>query len=296
MAHVIQTEALIKEGVITTDQGNIIARRSGRVMVSLVINAVLCIGIIAAAAGFIGLLVDALAVAVVGGLFLAIGATILVKATDVYRMFGTASDLISAAMLTGGSSIEVLDVFGEQSGRLALLVIGLIGAAVTVVLHREGRESTKFLTGSILLMTSAMHIGGLYVWAGAAEILGFAVPMIHLYVAIATFAVGMFIDVRLITALAIVPFSQMLDTGTFYWNAMNAFYRPETTLSSVQLSVTMARLCRRCRTADRPLSSPHAYLWYHGVYRCQPVLSRGQFVGRHRGKPYLGTGFSRLQR
>jgi hypothetical protein len=144
MAHVIQTEALIKEGVITTDQGNIIARRSRRVMVSLVINAVLCIGIIAAAAGFIGLLADALAVAVVGGLFLAIGATILVKATDVYRMFGTASALIGAAMLTGGSSIEVLDVFGEQSGGLALLVIGLIGAAVTVVLHREGRESTKF--------------------------------------------------------------------------------------------------------------------------------------------------------
>jgi hypothetical protein len=51
MAHVIQTEALVKEGVITSDQGNIIARRSRQVMVSLVINAVLCFGIIAAAAG-----------------------------------------------------------------------------------------------------------------------------------------------------------------------------------------------------------------------------------------------------
>ena len=118
MAHVIQTEALVKEGVITSDQGNIIASRSRQVMVSLVINAVLCFGIIAAAAGFIGLLADALAVAIVGGLFLAIGATILVKATDVYRMFGTASALIGAGMLTGGASIEILDVFGEQSGGL----------------------------------------------------------------------------------------------------------------------------------------------------------------------------------
>jgi hypothetical protein len=240
MAHVIQTEALVKEGVITSDQGNIIARRSRQVMVSLVINAVLCFGIIAAAAGFIGLLADALAVAIVGGLFLAIGATILVKATDVYRMFGTASALIGAGMLTGGASIEILDVFGEQSGGLALLVLGLIGAAVTALIHRKGVENTGFLTGSILLMTAAMHIGGLYVWAGAAEVSGFAVPMIHLYAAVVIFGTGVFIDVRLITALAIVPFAQMLDTGTFYWNAMYAFYSPETTLSIVQLSVAMA--------------------------------------------------------
>jgi len=240
MAHVIQTEALVQEGVITPDQGNIIARRSRQVMVSLVINSVLCFGIIAAAAGFIGLLADALAVAIVGGLFLAIGAAILVKATDIYRMFGTASALIGAGMLTGGASIEIIDIFEAQSGGLVLLVIGLIGAAVTAMIHRKGVEHTAFLTGSILLMTAAMHISGLYLWSGAAEMSGAVVPMIHLYVAVVTFAVGMFVDVRFITALAIIPFAQMLDTGTFYWNAMYAFYSPETTLSIVQLSVAMA--------------------------------------------------------
>ncbi len=104
MAHVIQTEALVKEGVITSDQGNIIARRSRQVMVSLVINAVLCFGIIAAAAGFIGLLADALAVAIVAGLFLAVGATSLVKASVVYRMSGTASAPLGLCALPRAAS------------------------------------------------------------------------------------------------------------------------------------------------------------------------------------------------
>lgn len=121
-----------------------------------------------------------------------------------------------------------------------MLGLGLIGAVITAALHQKGSDRTGFLTGSILLMTTAMHIGGLYLWAGDADLPGAIVPMLHLYVATITLAVGIFIDVRLITALAIVPFAQMLDTGTFYWHAMYAFYSPETTLSILQLSVAMA--------------------------------------------------------
>jgi hypothetical protein len=240
MAHVIQTEALIEEGVITLDQGNIIASRSRQVMVSLAINSVLCFGIIAAAFGFVFWLADALAVAIVGGLFLAIGAAILVKSTDIYRMFGNAAALIGAGMLSGGASIEFVDKLGEQTGGLILLSVGLIGAIVTAAIHRKGVKHTGFLTGSILLMAAAMHIGGLYLWAGSMDMSGAIVSLVHFYVAAVLFTVGMFIDVRFVTALAIVPFAQMLDTGTFYWSAMYAFYSPESTLSILQLSVAMA--------------------------------------------------------
>ena len=285
MAHVIQTEALVEEGVITSDQGAIIARRSRQVMVSLVINTVLCFGIIAAAAGFIGLLADALAVAVVGGLFLGIGATLLVKSTDLYRMFGTASALIGAGMLTGGASIEILDIFGKQSGGLMLMIIGLVGAAIAAFFTRHGPEHTGFLTGSILLMTGAMHIGGLYLWAGSAEVSGAAVPMLHFYVAAAIFAVGTFIDVRFITALAIIPFAQMLDTGTFYFHAMYAFYSPEATLSIVQLAVAMA-ICVAVagRLTDRYRRHTHMFgiMAFIVANLCFLVGSlRGDVVGSH---------------
>lgn len=240
MAHVIQTDALMEEGIISAAQGAIIARRSRQVMVSLVINAVLCFGIIAAAAGFIGLLADALAVALVGGLFLGVGATILVKSGDVYRMFGTAAALIGAGMLAGGASVEILDKLGQGDGGGMLAVLGFVAALVTAFIQRKGVPNTGFLTASILLMTMAMHLGGIYAWAEAINASGVIVPLIHLYVTAALIFVGIFIDVRLITALAIVPFAQMLETGTFYWHAMYAFYSPESTLSILQLGIAMA--------------------------------------------------------
>lgn len=239
MAHVIRTEALVDEGVITADQGALIARRSRQVMVSLAINTVLCFGIIAAAFGFILLLANAVAIAIVGGLFLTIGALILAKSADIYRMFGNAAALIGAGMLTGGASVELLDQLGQSTGGKALFALGLIGGAITTVIHAKGSKQAGFLTGSIIVMTAAMHIGGLYLWATAGEFSGAIVPLVHVYVAAITFAVGLFIDVRFITALAIVPFAQMLDTGTFYWSATYAFYSPEPTLSILQLSVAM---------------------------------------------------------
>lgn len=240
MAHVIQTEALVEEGVISFEQGAIIASRSRQVMVSLVINSVLCFGIIIAAAGFIGLLADALAVAVVGGLFLGGGVWILGKVADVYRMFGTASALIGAGMLTGGAALEILDILPISSAGLVLAALGAVGAIITAFLHRKGAAHTAFLTSSILLMTGAMHLAGIYVWLSANEILGSAGSLVHLYATAVIVAVGLFIDVRFVTALAIVPFAQALETGTFYWSAMYAFYSPETTLSILQMGVAMA--------------------------------------------------------
>lgn len=64
--------------------------------------------------------------------------------------------------------------------------------------------------------------------------------MTHGYVAAVLIGLGMMIDVRLVTALAIIPFAQMLDTGTFYWHAMYAFYSPDSTLSILPLGLAMA--------------------------------------------------------
>jgi len=138
-------------------------------------------------------------------------------------MFGTASALIGAGMLTGGASIEILDGLGEQTGGLVLIGLGALGAALAAYFFKNGTERTSFLSGIILLMTGAMHLGGLYLWAGAAELGEVAVPLVHFYVAAATLAMGMFIDVRLITALAIIPFAQMLDTTcVFSWGVCGA--------------------------------------------------------------------------
>ena len=240
MAHVIQTEALIEEGIITSDQGDIIARRSRQVMVSLVINAVLCFGIIAAAIGFVFWLADALAVAIVGGLFLAIGAFVLVKADEIYRMFGNAAALIGAGMLSFGGMFDLVDKLGAQTGGLVLIGIGAVATLACSAAFLRSPSHARFLTGSLILMAASLHIGGIYIWGEAVQMSGLPVPMAHFYVTLLMIGLGLLIDVRVVTALAIVPFAQMLETGTFYWGAMYAFYSPESTLSIVQLSIAMA--------------------------------------------------------
>ena len=70
--HVVaDTDQLVADGVITQPQAEEIRARARDTMVTLAVNTLLCAGIIAATAGFIFWLADALSVAVLGGLMLA---------------------------------------------------------------------------------------------------------------------------------------------------------------------------------------------------------------------------------
>jgi hypothetical protein len=55
-------------------------------------------------------------------------------------------------------------------------------------------------------------------------------------------AAGTFTNVRAVTALAIIPFAQALDTGTAYFHAVYVFYSPEPTLTILQMAALVA-LC-----------------------------------------------------
>lgn len=240
MAHVIQTETLVAEGILTADQGIVIARRSRQVMVSLAINSVLCLGIIAAAIGFVFLLANALAVAIVGGLFLVAGGYVLLKSDALYQMFGNAAALIGAGMLTFGAMFDLVDKLGQRSGGIALIALGAAALVGTVLLFLRSPSHVRFLTGSLVLLAGSLHVTGLYIWGGAVDLSGFSVPLTHAYVALLMIGAGILIDVRVVTALAIFPFAQVLETGTFYQSAMYAFYSPEPTLSILLMGGAMA--------------------------------------------------------
>lgn len=79
-------------------------------------------------------------------------------------------------------------------------------------------------------------MAGLYYAVSHADISGWPMPFVHFYVFAAIAGCGLLLDVRFITALVIVPFAQMLDTGTYYFNAAYVFYSPEPTLSILQMS------------------------------------------------------------
>lgn len=241
MHSLADTKQLVLDGVITPDQARTIETRARDLMVSLSINVLLSAGILAATGGMIFWLADATAVAVAGTLLLAIGLLILAKAGDSVRMFGNAAALIGAGMLIGGAGLELVDKYPDQAG----WIMSVGGAIVMVIAGRAmvwGGLTTRFVQGAILLMGLALHLSGVGVLAEDLGIDGPLRALVFLYAAILIAGAGWLVNVRFVTALAIAPFAQMLDTGTAYFHAAYVFYSPEPTLTIVQMGVLVAAM------------------------------------------------------
>jgi len=250
--HVIaDTEGLVADGTLTPDQARVLEGRSREVMISLAVNAILCFGIIAATAGFIFWLAEPLAVAVTGALMLAAGLAVLARGQDTYAMFGNSAVLIGVGMLLGGAAVELIDKHEGMAGWV-LAPGGLLVTWICLWRWRTGGWSARFVLGTILLMGLSLHLGGIEALVHQYGIESPLRNLILLYYAAALAGAGWQLDVRLVTATALVPFAQVLETGTAYFHAVYAFYSPEPTLTILQMSLLIgASMWGVARTAER---------------------------------------------
>ena len=235
MEYLANTDQLVRDGVLTEDQASEIQARSRETMMTLAINALLVGGIITATLGLIFWLAEPMPVAIAGLLALIAGALVLRRGNEKYRIFGNASALIGAGMLLGGASIELVKRLEDGAAIYLFLTGGAVTAAAAYA-YRRGGEGLQFLTGSIALMGGAVHLAGLIMF----EPSGLGATIAYGYSAALIFALGMLVDVRLISALAIIPLAQMLDTSTAYFHAAYVFYSPEPALSILQMAVLIA--------------------------------------------------------
>ena len=236
MYYVAQTDQLVADGVINPVQADEIQARARAAMIALCVNSLLIAGIVAATLGLVFFLASALSVAVCGGLFLGGGLLILRYGAELYRMFGNASALIGAGMLISGTGFELADKVPDIAGVL-MAIIGAVLAGLFLWRFKAGFARLRFAYGAVLVMAAALHLTGIYAAAHEFDLSGWPMPFIHFYVFALIAALGLILDLRIITALAIVPFAQMLDTGTYYFTAAYVFYSPESTLSILQMSV-----------------------------------------------------------
>lgn len=239
MHAVADTDRLVADGIITPEQAGEIEVRAREAMIGLAVNAVLVFGILAATGGLILWLASPLAVAIGGALALLCGLLVLLRGGTMLRMFGNAATLIGAGMLLGGGAVELLDKHPETAGG-PMAVVGAVIAALAALALRRAGEAARFATAAILLMGLALHLGGLAYLMGRNEVSGLPITLYYLYTAALLAWGGWRIDLRLVTALAIVPFAQMLDTSTFYFHAAYVFYSPEPTLSILQMGLLIA--------------------------------------------------------
>lgn len=236
MTHVIQTEQLLAEGILNQAQAEEIIRRSRETMLGLVVNLLLTGGIIAAALGFVFWIADPAGVAILGLIFLVIGTAVLLRNSELYRMLGNAAALIGAGMLFAGATIELADKY-DGIVHWVLLPIGAIAAACAAWAYPRVSAHLRFAAGSVGLMGLAVHLAGGLFALEYFSVSGLPVSLFSLYAAVVIGLAGWFVDVRFVTALAIVPFAQALNTSVDYFHAAYVFYSPESTLTIIQMAL-----------------------------------------------------------
>lgn len=236
MYAVADTNVLVADGVLSRAQADHIEAMSRQNMVALAIHSILFVGILAATGGLIFWLGTPMSVAVAGAMFLAAGYLVLVRGAKQFSMFGNSAALIGAGLLLGGATLELIDTFEDLAGPVLALGGGVLAVGL-VWLRAHHARLAPFVFGATLAMAVAVHLTGVVAWLSFAEATGWPLALAQGYGALVLVALGTHLDVRLITALAIVPLAQMLDTGTFYQHAIYAFYSPESTLTILQMAV-----------------------------------------------------------
>ncbi|MEO0487819.1 MAG: hypothetical protein AAF092_18115 [Pseudomonadota bacterium] len=248
--HVLaDTQALVAHGVISPHQAREIEQRGRAKMVSLAANAILIAGIMAATGGLIFWLADARAVALLGLAALGMGTLVGRRFPS---MISGAATLIGAGLLIGGGALELVTSHDAIAGP----VLATVGAGIAAAAAWRAKPPS-FVTRAIGLMGLAAHLLGAGHIIDAAALSGLPLSAFWLYATALLVAAGWWLDVRLVTALAIVPFAQALETGTFYWHATYAFYSPESTLSILQMSAAIA-LCLALVKGRTPRHARHA--------------------------------------
>ena len=238
---VVDTKALVAAGVITEKVAAEIVDRGRATMVQMAVNVVLCFGIIAVIGGLIFWLAEPLPVAITGFLLLAAGLFSLSRGTENLKFVGNATALIGAGLLIGGAAFELLDKHEAIAGPI-LTIGGAIIALICFWRWQTGALTSAFVLGSILLMGLAAHLIGFGFWLDFVDADRFWKPLIMAYATVLIAGAGWLLDVRFVTALAIIPFAQILDTGTGYFGAIYAFWSPESTLSILSMIALIGAL------------------------------------------------------
>ena len=202
------TTTLVEDQILSRDIAREIEIRGRAALVRAAINTLLCFGILAATGGLIFFLADPVAVAVLGCALLGLGVWIL-RGSEMFHMFGNAAALIGAGMLIGGAGLELVNSHPDRAG-LIMTLAGLALAAASGLLLLRGARTFRFAAGAVFLMAAALHLAGFAQILEHGEITGLARPAFFLYAAISLALSGWLTDIRLVTALAIVPLRKSL--------------------------------------------------------------------------------------
>lgn len=227
---VADTTQLLNDNILTADQAKEIERRARRTMIELAIALFLFTGVGAVISGLTLLIAEPAAIAILGAVIAAASLILLPKLNRIARLPAHAGAMIGAALAASGGFYVLYEDIGAT---FPAIPIGLAVTAGGLWLHRQG---TKLHGGWIALLGLALHLGGIFTQDGPSDLAFF---VFH-YTALAIFALGVTLNIRLLTALALIPVALSLNSETWYDHARYSLYIGESTLTILEFGLIAA--------------------------------------------------------
>jgi hypothetical protein len=231
MQWLVDIDTALADGTLTETAGGELKRRARDAMVSYAINLALFAGVLMVIGGAATLLEDRWALVGLGTALAAVGTLTLVWGGPRVRLVANATAIIGATLAIGA----IADLLFEGQTQLIGVgaAIGVPAVLIGLAMRRIAPETLSVLGGWILLLGAAVHVAGVLTTESE---LGLEWLALHYAGAIAI-ACGVLLNVRIVTAAAIVPLAAALSSRTFYEHASFGVAIYEATLTIVQMSM-----------------------------------------------------------
>ena len=230
MKILVDIEALVRDRVITEGQAKEVRRRGTAEMVTLAVNLLLLTGIVAVVLGTSAFLNDAAAIAMLGAVVLGLGTAGVLWLGPGYRLLTNAAAVIGASMFLGGALWWAEEHFEST---LPAISIGAMVAAIGYAVWLSSLSRLRFITGCLVVAGAAAHLYGVLTTQSDLGLEWLALT----WAAIVLITCGGAINVRFVTALAIIPLATALSARSFYGFASYGIAIYEPTLTIVALGL-----------------------------------------------------------
>jgi hypothetical protein len=234
MQWLVDIDAAVADGTLTVGAGGELKRRSREAMVGSAINLALFAGVLMVVGGAMAWLQDRRIIAALGAALAAAGTLTLLRGGPRVRLVANATAIIGAALAIHATTSLLFEGQTERVGIGA--AIGLPAVALGWTMRRMAPTALSVVGGWILLLGAGVHVAGILT---TESVLGLEWLALH-YAGAVAIVCGMVLDVRIVTAAAMVPLALSLSSRTFYDHARYGVAIYEVTLTILQMSLFAA--------------------------------------------------------
>lgn len=279
MPWLVDLDAAVADRLLDPSSAAELKRRAREEIVETAVNIALFLGVVMVIGGAVEWLKDRLALAFLGFALTVAGAVLLLRLGPRTKLVANATAAIGAALTMWALGDMLFE--GQKQRVIPGLLLGAPAAALGFAIYRFAPRKLAVLGGWLLLLGAAAQVFGLLTTESQLRL---AWLVLH-YVGALTIACGVFLNLRFVTGVALVPLAAALSSETFYGHAAYGLAIYESTLTLLQMSaIALFALAASRSLAERfarhaRLIGQLAFIWINMAFWIGSLW--GDVLGQH---------------